>query len=79
MWKNDFDNFDDIKMKQVGYPDLLHYKKGDKWTVQSYWEWSGKSKKSGEVETIMIVMFDEINKDGKIAREYNVGDFSKVN
>ncbi len=43
------------------------------------WEWSGKSLKTGEVETVMIVIFDEINKDGKIGFEYNLGDFSKLN
>jgi hypothetical protein len=78
MWGNDFKYFDDIKSVQVGYPDYLHYKKGDAMIVQSWWLWSGKSKKTGEVIKVPEVMFDEFNKDGKIVREYMYGDFSKV-
>ena len=78
MWGNDFKYFDDIKSVQVGYPDYLHYKKGDMMIVQSWWVWSGKSMKTGEVIKVPEVLFDEFNKDGKIVREYIYGDFSKV-
>ncbi|CAN5407514.1 hypothetical protein BH20BAC1_BH20BAC1_16820 [soil metagenome] len=78
MWSKDFEYFDDITMKTFGYPDYLHYKKADSKVVQSWWTWSGKSKKTGEVIKVPIVMFDDFNDDGKIVREYIFGDFSKV-
>jgi hypothetical protein len=79
MWPDDFKYFDDIKSVPQGYPDYLHYKKGDAKIVQSWWTWSGKSKKTGEVIKVPEVIFDEFNNDGKIVREYIYGDFSKVN
>ena len=78
MWMSDFDFYTDITQKQFGYPDYLHYKKDDGMTVQSWWTWSGKSKKTGEVLKIPMVVFDDFNKDGKIVREYIYGDCSKV-
>lgn len=78
MWKSDFDNFDNIKQTQMGYPDFLHYTKGDAKIVQSWWIWSGKSKKTGEDIKVYMVMFDEFNAEGKIGREYIYGDFSKL-
>lgn len=73
-----FEHFDDVKQVQFGYPDYLHYKKDDSKIVQSWWTWSGKSKKTGEVVKVPMVMFDEFNADGKISREYIFGDFSKI-
>src|ERR1700728_523569 len=46
MWASDFDYFDSIKLVPVGYPDYLHYIDGDAKIVQSWWKWSGKSKKT---------------------------------
>ena len=45
MWDTDFDYYDDIKLTPVGYPDYLHYIDKDAKIVQSWWKWSGKSKK----------------------------------
>ncbi len=78
MWMTDFDYYDSIAQKEVGYPDYLHYKKDDGNTVQSWWTWTGKSKKTGEVLKVPMVVFDDFNKDGKIVREYIYGDFSKM-
>lgn len=78
MWMSDFDHFDSIAQKQFGYPDYLRYKKDDGSTVQSWWTWIGKSKKTGEIVKIPMVIFDDFNKDGKIEREYIYGDFSKL-
>ena len=78
-WKNDFEKFDDINQTPMGYPDFLHYIKDDAQIVQSWWIWSGKSKKTGEVVKVRMVQFDEFNKDGKIGKEYIFGDFSKMN
>lgn len=78
MWDKDFDYYNDIKVTQVGYPDYLHYVKDDSKYVQSWWKWSGKSKKTGETVTVDFVQFDEFNNAGKIVREGLYGDFSKV-
>lgn len=75
-WTNDQNYFTDFKLTQVGYPDFLHYKKEDVKVVQSWWNWSAKSKKTGEVIKVPMVMFDEFNDEGKIVRQYIYGDFS---
>ena len=73
-----FITYDDIKMEQVGYPDYLHYIDRDSKIVQSWWKWSGKSKKTGQMVSLDCVKFDEFNKDGKIVFEGLYGDFSKM-
>lgn len=78
MWTSDFDFYTDIKVKTVGYPDYLAYKDMDTKVVQSWWTWTGKSKKTGELVSISLVQFDTFNKDGKIAFEGLYGDFSKM-
>lgn len=78
-WEKDFEDFTDIDMKPIGYPDFLHYKKDNTMVVQSWWTWSGKRKSTGEVVKIPMSMFNDFNKDGKIVREYIFGDFSKSN
>jgi hypothetical protein len=77
-WNNDKNYITDISVKAVGYPDFLHYTKGDAQIVQSWWNWSAKVKKTGEVITVPMVLFDEFNADGKIVRQYVYGDFSKA-
>jgi len=78
MWATDFDYYTDVQQTTVGYPDYLHYKDMDQKYVQSWWKWSGKSKKTGEIITINFVQFDLFNKDGKIVDESLYGDFSKM-
>ncbi len=78
IWRSDFDYYDDIKLTPVGYPDYLHYVDKDYKIVQSWWKWSGKSKKTGEIVTIDCVQFDSFNNDGKIVDESIYGDFSKM-
>lgn len=78
MWLTDFDYYDDIEYKEVGYPDYLHYVDNDTRMVQSWWEWSGKSKKTNEQVVIQIVVFDTFNTAGKIIHELIYGDFSKM-
>jgi hypothetical protein len=56
----------------------LHYIDKDSKYVQSWWKWSGKSKKTGETVTVPFVQFDEFNNAGKIVNEGLYGDFSKV-
>jgi hypothetical protein len=77
-WAADFDFYDSITLIKVGYPDYLAYKDQDAKTVQSWWRWKGKSKKTGETLVIPCVQFDDFNKDGKIVFESIYGDFSKM-
>jgi hypothetical protein len=77
-WTADFDYYDSIKVKMVGYPDYLAYIDQDAKVVQSWWTWYGKSKKTGDKLRIDFVQFDNFNKDGKIDFESLYGDFSKM-
>ncbi|MEJ7740193.1 MAG: nuclear transport factor 2 family protein [Chitinophagaceae bacterium] len=79
LWMTDFEVYDSVDQKQVGYPDYLHYKDADSKTVQSWWTMSGKSKKTGEVVRVPMFVLDDFNEDGKIIRESIYGDFSKWN
>jgi hypothetical protein len=78
MWSADFNYFDSITLKVVGYPDYLAYKDQDQKIVQSWWTWYGKSKKSGETIKVNLVQFDSFNKDGKIDFESLYGNFDKM-
>src|SRR6476620_9430191 len=78
LFATDFDFYNDIKLTKVGYPDFLHYTDQDQQYVQSWWIWSGVSKKTGETVKIDCVQFDKFNKDGKITSEMIYGDFSKM-
>ena len=77
-WDSDFDYYDSISIKVVGYPDYLHYIDQDAKVVQSWWRWSGKSKKTGVWVQVDYVQFDNFNKDGKIDFESIYGDWSKM-
>lgn len=77
-WTNDQVYFTDYSMTPIGYPDYLHYKKENTKVVQSWWNWSVKSRKTGEVIKVPMVMYNEFNADGKIVKQYIFGDFSKA-
>ena len=77
-WDTDFTYYDSIAIKVVGYPDFLHYKDMDAKVVQSWWAWSGKSKRTKVWVTVDFVQFDSFNKDGKIDFEGIYGDWSKM-
>jgi len=78
MFMSDHEKYDSIQLIQQGYPDYLEYTKNNEKAVQSWWTWSGKSKKTGETTKIPVVQFDMFNKDGKIIFESIYGDFSKM-
>lgn len=78
-WMTDFDVYDSIMQKPFGYPDYIHYKDEDQKIVQSWWTLSGKSKRTGQIVKVPIVIFDDFNNDGKIVREAIYGDFSEWN
>ncbi|CAN5307267.1 hypothetical protein BH09BAC2_BH09BAC2_05250 [soil metagenome] len=77
-WATDGNFYSDIKVTPIGYPDYLHYNDMDQKYVQSWWRWSGKSKKTGQEVVIEFVQFDKFNKAGKIENEAIYGDFSKM-
>jgi len=57
-----------FKVKEIGYPDCMHYNKGDQYVVYSWWlytEWNGEKKI--EVPFLLDTTFD---KDGKITRDF---------
>ena len=64
-----FERNDNIKMKQVGYPDCIYYAKGDVYVVYSWWVWSGTSKKDGKKIEFPLMLSDSFDKDGKIVSE----------
>jgi len=75
-----FERSDNIKMKQVGYPDCIYYAKGDVYVVYSWWVWSGISKKDGKKVEFPLMLADSFNKDGKIVSEeayYSSNHFTK--
>ena len=77
-WTDNHMYITDISMKPMGYPDFLHYKDQDARVVQSWWTWSAKVIKTGEVISVPIVIFDDFNSNGKIVRQIIYGDFSAV-
>lgn len=76
-WWATFEKYN-ITITPMGYPDYLHYIKEDARIVQSWWTWTAKPKDGGEAVKVYMVIFQEFNKDGKIIRQSNFGDFSKI-
>jgi ketosteroid isomerase-like protein len=68
-WEADFAKYDNIKMRQVGYPDCIYYAKDDSYAVYSWWVWSGISKANGKKIESPLMLSDSFNKEGKIVSE----------
>lgn len=64
-----FANNDNIKMKQVGYPDCIYYAKDNIYVVYSWWIWSATSKKDGKKVEMPLLLSDSFGADGKIVSE----------
>lgn len=64
-----FANNDNIKMKQVGYPDCIYYAKDNIYVVYSWWVWSATSKKDGKKVEMPLLLSDSFGSDGKIVSE----------
>lgn len=64
-----FANNDNIKMKQVGYPDCIYYAKDNIYVVYSWWVWSATSKKDGKKVEMPLMLSDSFGADGKIVSE----------
>ncbi len=57
-----------FRFVQIGYPDLIHYEKGDTYQVYSWWNMFVENKDGTGFE-LPFMSIIEINKDGKITRE----------
>jgi len=68
--EKEFAKYDNIKMRQVGYPDCIYYAKDDSYTVYSWWIWSGTSKANGKKFECPLMLSDSFDKDGKIVSEF---------
>jgi hypothetical protein len=66
---DDFAGFDNIKMKQVGYPDCIYYAKDDNYMVYSWWLLSNISKANGKKTEFPIMLAHSFDKEGKIVSE----------
>jgi len=64
-----FAKFDNIRMRQVGYPDCIYYAKNDSYVVYSWWVWSGISKANGKKIESPVMLSYSFNKEGKIVSE----------
>ncbi len=64
-----FEQYEDIKMTQVGYPDCIYYALNDDYVVYSWWIHSAKSVATGKVTEFPIMLSHTFDKDGKIVQE----------
>lgn len=67
--EKEFAENDNIKMRQVGYPDCIYYAKGDSYVVYSWWVWSGTVKATGKKVEMPLMIADTFDKEGKIISE----------
>ena len=68
-WISNFETYDNITLKQQGYPDCIHYKNGDMMVVYSWWTWSAVVTATEEKLSIPVMMTNYFNKDGKIMNQ----------
>ena len=69
-WEAEYAKYDNIKMRQVGYPDCIYYTKDDSYVVYSWWVLSGISKANGKRIELPLMLSHSFNKDGKIVNQY---------
>lgn len=67
--QSNFDRSEDIRLKQIGYPDCIYYAEGNQYTVYSWWEFSFKDSTSGKKYVLPMMLTHNFNDDGKIAFE----------
>lgn len=67
-WQQIIDNWTEIKMVPVSPIQALKYP-GEPVTVQSRWLITMKNKKTNKAAAVEMVLFDQFNKDGKIAAQ----------
>jgi hypothetical protein len=76
-WHRLFSDWEQIKIKKVGYPDGLQYD-SDPFTVQSWWSITCVNVKTKKTAAFEEVVFDTFNKDGKITSEVSYYDTKSI-
>ena len=67
--EKEFAEHDNIKMRQVGYPDCMYYARNDSYVVYSWWILSGASKATGKKIELPVMLSDSFDKEGKIVSQ----------
>ena len=67
--QSNFDGSENIKLKQIGYPDCIYYAEGNQYTVYSWWKFSFKDTASGKTFVLPMMLTHNFDNDGKIAFE----------
>ena len=67
--QENFERSENIKLKQIGYPDCIYYAEGNQYTVYSWWEFSFKNTESGKEYVLPMMLTHNFNDEGKIAFE----------
>ena len=62
--KERFSKPGEYKMDQIGYPDCVHYDKGDIYVVMSWWNYTAKFE--DKKYTAPMMLSHTFDKDGKI-------------
>jgi hypothetical protein len=68
IWKKSFAAMKSMKLKVIGYPDLLHYTKGDSYKIISWWKVTLIDEKDQKIE-FPLLLDHNFNKEGKITSE----------
>jgi hypothetical protein len=68
VWKQQFEEWSNIKLTTQGYPDGLDYAK-EGFSVQTWFEFSAVNKKTQKAAKTNMVLFLSFNKDGKITSD----------
>lgn len=68
-WAEYHKKYTDISMKEIGYPDCLHYALGDEYVVLSWWNISAKDVETGKKVKYSIMLTHTFNNDGKVVED----------
>ena len=64
-----FSTYNNIMLKQVGYPDCIYYLKDDNYIVYSWWILSFTTTEGKKKSDIPVMLSHEFDKEGKITSE----------
>jgi hypothetical protein len=67
--QENFDASENIKLKQIGYPDCIFYDESNQYVVYSWWEFSFKNSATGKEYKLPMMLTHNFDDDGKIVFE----------
>ncbi|MGQ8338837.1 nuclear transport factor 2 family protein [Sunxiuqinia sp. A32] len=70
-WADIFAKYDNIQMKQVGYPDCIYYAKSDDYVVYSWWNLTAERVEDGKKIELPIMLSHSFGDDKKIVNSLN--------